>query len=259
MSKDKRSFFERLTGTVRMDEEERDLSPTKKSSPSRSASQEVESWLEKETNEEGELTVDVYQTPEMIVIKSMIAGVRPEDLDVSITRDMVTIRGKREEERVAKEEDYFARELYWGSFSRTIQLPEEKGQHQEIKTLAQNIISSQSSEIEQMKNWYKTWYGRDLPTGNQVMNVHGMMSNNSGMHMGKMGDDSDLDQLKNTADFDKKFIEEMIPHHQMAVMMASMLKQGTTRPEMKQLADDIVTAQTSEIDQMRQWYQNWSN
>jgi HSP20 family protein len=125
MSKDKRSFFERLTGTVRMDEEERDLSPTKKSSPSRSASQEVESWLEKETNEEGELTVDVYQTPEMIVIKSMIAGVRPEDLDVSITRDMVTIRGKREEERVAKEEDYFARELYWGSFSRTIQLPEE--------------------------------------------------------------------------------------------------------------------------------------
>ena len=125
MSKDKRSFFERLTGTVRMDEEERDLSPTKKSSPARSASQEVESWLEKETNEEGELTVDVYQTPEMIVIKSMIAGVRPEDLDVSITRDMVTIRGKREEERVAKEEDYFARELYWGSFSRTIQLPEE--------------------------------------------------------------------------------------------------------------------------------------
>jgi uncharacterized protein (DUF305 family) len=139
------------------------------------------------------------------------------------------------------------------------QLALEKGQHQEIKTLAQNIISSQSSEIEQMKNWYKTWYGRDLPTGNQVMNVHGMMSNNSGMHMGKMGDDSDLDQLKNTADFDKKFIEEMIPHHQMAVMMASMLKQGTTRPEMKQLADDIITAQTSEIDQMRQWYQNWSN
>ncbi len=139
------------------------------------------------------------------------------------------------------------------------QLALEKGQHQEIKTLVQNIISSQSSEIEQMKNWYKTWYGRDLPTGNQVMNVHGMMSNNSGMHMGKMGDDSDLDQLKNTADFDKKFIEEMIPHHQMAVMMASMLKQGTTRPEMKQLADDIITAQTSEIDQMRQWYQNWSN
>lgn len=134
----------------------------------------------------------------------------------------------------------------------------EKSQHQEIKTLAQNIISSQSSEIEQMKNWYKDWYGREIPTGNQVMNIHGMMSNNSGMHMGKMGNDSDLEQLKSATNFDKMFIEEMIPHHQMAVMMASMLKQGTTRQEMKQLADDIITAQTSEIDQMRKWYLDWN-
>lgn len=133
----------------------------------------------------------------------------------------------------------------------------ENGQHQEIKTLAQNIISSQSSEIEQMKNWYKNWYSREIPTGNQVMNIHGMMSNNSGMHMGKMGNDSDLEQLKSPTDFDKKFIEEMIPHHQMAVMMASMLKQGTTRPEMKQLADDIITAQTNEINQMRNWHHDW--
>lgn len=130
MSKEKRSFFERLTGTVRMDDDERDLAPNKKITTSSSSrvsgsSTELDSWLDKETDPEGELTVDVYQTPEMIVIKSMIAGVRPEDLDVSITRDLVTIRGKREEERVAKEEDYFARELYWGSFSRTIQLPEE--------------------------------------------------------------------------------------------------------------------------------------
>ena len=83
------------------------------------------SWMDKETEEEGELTVDVYQTPDAIVIKSMIAGVRPEDLDISITREVVTIRGKREEERVAREEDYYSRELYWGSFSRTISLTEE--------------------------------------------------------------------------------------------------------------------------------------
>lgn len=82
-------------------------------------------WMEVETEEEGELTVDVYQTNDMIVIKSMIAGVRPEDLDISITRDMVTIHGKREEERAASEDDYFTRELYWGSFSRTISLPQE--------------------------------------------------------------------------------------------------------------------------------------
>ena len=82
-------------------------------------------WIDEDTDKEAELTVDVYQTPDMIVVKSMIAGVRPEDLDVSITRDSVTVRGKREEERVAEDGDYFTRELYWGSFSRTVTLPEE--------------------------------------------------------------------------------------------------------------------------------------
>ncbi|MEN9912739.1 MAG: hypothetical protein RLY66_147 [Candidatus Parcubacteria bacterium] len=83
------------------------------------------SWIEEETDKDAELTVDVYQTSDMIVVKAMIAGVRPEDLDVSITRDQVTVRGTREEERVANDDDFFFRELYWGSFSRTIELPEE--------------------------------------------------------------------------------------------------------------------------------------
>lgn len=121
----KRSFFERLTGTVRMDDKANlDESETPKFTRVRPA-EGASDWMEAETEEEGELTVDVYQTPEMIIVKSMIAGVRPEDLDISITRDMVTIHGKREEERVASEDDYFTRELYWGSFSRTISLPQE--------------------------------------------------------------------------------------------------------------------------------------
>ncbi len=120
MSKDKRSFFEKLTGTVRMEEDEEIIKPSKKSDKDESLS-----WIDEESEKDAELSVDVYQTNDMIVVKSMIAGVRPEDLDVSITRDMVTIRGTREEERVAKEDDYYTRELYWGSFSRTISLPEE--------------------------------------------------------------------------------------------------------------------------------------
>ncbi len=105
-----------------MDEaEEVESKPTKKGS----GATDVAAWIDQETEQEGELTVDVYQTPEMIIIKSMIAGVRPEDLDISITRDMVTIRGRREEEKIARDDDYFARELYWGSFSRSISLPEE--------------------------------------------------------------------------------------------------------------------------------------
>ncbi len=117
MAKEKKSFFERLTGTVRMDSEDETVEEVK--SP-----KGIAAW-EEDDEKEGELTVDVYQTPDMIVIKAMIAGVRPEDLDISITRDMITIKGKREEEKVARDDDYFMRELYWGTFSRTITLPEE--------------------------------------------------------------------------------------------------------------------------------------
>ena len=89
-----------------------------------SPSVKAASWID-ESAEDGELTVDVYQNQDTIFIKAMIAGVRPEDLDINISRDMVTVRGKREEERASSTDDYFLRELYWGSFSRTISLPEE--------------------------------------------------------------------------------------------------------------------------------------
>lgn len=78
-----------------------------------------------EQEEEGQLTVDVYQTPTEIIVQTMAAGVRPEDLHITIARDMITIKGKREENRTISEDNYFLQELYWGSFSRTILLPEE--------------------------------------------------------------------------------------------------------------------------------------
>ncbi len=120
MAKEKKSFFERITGTIRMDNEKDDKYDLKEDRETKISA----SWIEEE-EKDGELTVDVYQTSDMLVIKAMIAGVRPEDLDISITRDMVTIKGKREEEKTAKDDDYFIRELYWGSFSRSITLPEE--------------------------------------------------------------------------------------------------------------------------------------
>ncbi len=124
--KDTRSFFEKLTGSMRMDEdlEEEEIIPDKNPATKSAQNSKNDDWIVEE-EEEGQLTVDVYQTPGEIVIKSMVAGVKPEDLDISITRDMVTIKGKRETERFVKEEDYFHRELYWGSFSRTIMLPAE--------------------------------------------------------------------------------------------------------------------------------------
>ncbi len=136
-------------------------------------------------------------------------------------------------------------------------LAQTKAQKPEVKQLAEKIITSQGKEIDQMKSWYTDWFGKDVPTNNQVMNQHGMMAASNTMHMGMMGDDSDTTNLGEAADFDKEFVREMIPHHQMAVMMATMLKNGTQRPEMKELADNIITAQTKEIDQMRQWLKDW--
>ena len=75
--------------------------------------------------EEGELTVDIYDKGDAIVIQSTVAGVKPEDLDVSITSDSVTIRGKRECHEEVKEENYYYKELFWGTFSRSVILPEE--------------------------------------------------------------------------------------------------------------------------------------
>lgn len=134
---------------------------------------------------------------------------------------------------------------------------QDKATRPEVKELATNIISSQSKEISQMQSWYKDWFGRELSTGDQVMSQHGMMSV-SQMHMGMTGTDMDMQSLENAQDFDRAFVEDMIPHHQMAVMMASMLKNGTDKPEMKKLADDIISAQNTEIEMMRKWLSEWS-
>jgi len=75
--------------------------------------------------EEGELTVDIYDKGDAIVIQSTVAGVKPEDLDVSITNDSVTIRGRRERHEEVREEHYYYKELFWGTFSRSVILPEE--------------------------------------------------------------------------------------------------------------------------------------
>lgn len=84
---------------------------------------ENDGWMD--DSEEGQLSIDVYQTQKEIVIKSTIAGVKPADIDIAINNDMLTIRGKREMANTVKNEDYLFRECYWGAFSRSIILPVE--------------------------------------------------------------------------------------------------------------------------------------
>ncbi len=78
-----------------------------------------------ETEPGGELAVDVYQTNDAIVVKALIAGVQPSTIDIALTREMLTISGARADDKEVEEDGYYQRELYWGSFTRTILLPEE--------------------------------------------------------------------------------------------------------------------------------------
>lgn len=131
MMKTKKSFFERLTGAKKIEEEE-----GRTSMPIYSEDQEAEMMMrnsspsyapqeEWQNDVEGQLTIDVYQTENDIVIKSTIAGVKPEDLDVAINNDMVTIKGERKNEETVSNENYYYQECYWGGFSRSVVLPVE--------------------------------------------------------------------------------------------------------------------------------------
>lgn len=120
----KQSFFERLTGTISLkgnsSNYEKEIELETEELPQSSFS----SWDQGEPPV-GELTVDVYQTNDAIVIQTMVAGVDAGDLSVSVTREMVTIKGKREAPKNITSNNYFYQELFWGAFSRTVLLPAE--------------------------------------------------------------------------------------------------------------------------------------
>jgi len=90
---------------------------------------------------EGQLTIDVYQTEDDIVIKSTIAGVKPEDLDVNINNDMVTIRGERKKDEDVDQENYYYQECYWGPFSRSVILPVEIVTEKAEATMKNGILT----------------------------------------------------------------------------------------------------------------------
>jgi HSP20 family protein len=79
-----------------------------------------EEWM---NDYEGALNIDMYQTKDNVIIKSTIAGVRPDDIDITVANDMVTIKGSRSREEKISQDDYFYQECYWGSFSRSVIVP----------------------------------------------------------------------------------------------------------------------------------------
>jgi len=117
----------------------------------------------------------------------------------------------------------------------------------EIKALARSIKASQTQENAQMRTWYRQWFGGDVPS----------WTTGGAMGMGGMGMGTSLAALKNAADFDRAFIEQMIPHHRMGVMMASMAQTNSQHPQLRAMQQSMVKAQSREIEQMSQWYRSW--
>lgn len=105
------------------------------------AEDDWEDMSSEEESGEGQLTIDVYQTDDDIIIKSTIAGVKPEDLDVSINNDMLTIKGERKFEDEVSEENFYYQECYWGGFSRSVVLPVDVVPEKIEATLKNGILT----------------------------------------------------------------------------------------------------------------------
>ena len=146
MENKKRSFFDRLTGGINSEEKYKEEEKVFTNENKKNGN----GWMEEE-NEEMELTVDVYQTPTDILVKTMVAGVKPEDLELTIARDTITIKGKREENENIDEENYFIKELYWGKFSRTILLPKEVEPEEVEATEKHGLLTIKIQKVDKEK------------------------------------------------------------------------------------------------------------
>lgn len=116
---------------------------------------------------------------------------------------------------------------------------QQSAEHPELRTLADAIITAQAAEITQMKAWRTSWYP-ELAAGQSL-----------GMDMGSMSIPD------GSIAFDQRFIESMIDHHEGAISMARDAQQKAEHPEIKTLAQAIITAQEGEITQMKQWLKTW--
>ena len=131
----------------------------------------------------------------------------------------------------------------------------QKSTRPEIKQLAQNIINAQEKEIAELKQWRTSWYPT---TGATPMMYSAEMGHTMPMSE-NMKSSMRMDTNLGAADaqFDLRFINAMMPHHQGAVVMAKEAMEKSDRPEIKKLTQDIISSQTQEIAQMQQWKKAW--
>ena len=154
MKSTRQSFFQRLTGGLREEDDSAiyRMDEVNRKSLDQASAALSDSWDEELEEEpmsvEGQLAIDVFETPVDVIVKTMIPGVRKEEVDISLSRDMLTIRGDRKDEKTITEDNYHYRELYWGTFSRTVKLPHEVDIEKAEATESQGMLTIRLPRID---------------------------------------------------------------------------------------------------------------
>ena len=147
MSGEDKKFFEDLSAGKSNQEFEVDLVKSNSSVLSKK-----DNFLDEDDEDAGQLTIDVYQKPNETIVESPIAGVKPEDLDISITTESVTIKGKREREEHIRSEDYVYQECYWGKFSRSVVLPQEVDAEKAEASIKNGVLTIKLPKLNRLKS-----------------------------------------------------------------------------------------------------------
>jgi len=160
------SFFDKLTGVGPEEEEPKESASSapaperrkkekeKKKAKSKKKEEKTEPpkpKSESEPESEGQLAIDVYESNGDFIIQSTIAGVKAEDLDISIEGDLVTIRGSRKKQTKQEGDKYYYQECYWGSFSRQVILPEEVDGQKAEATMKDGVLTLRIPKLRKTK------------------------------------------------------------------------------------------------------------
>lgn len=108
-------------------------------------------------SDEAQLSIDVFRKGKELVVRALVAGVKPKDLDISVHGDLLTIRGKREEENESSSEESYYRECYWGSFSRSVVLPNEVSSDDAKASMKNGILELRFPILEGAKKLKVSW------------------------------------------------------------------------------------------------------
>jgi HSP20 family protein len=139
----KKTFFDKLTGSTKVE--------IPQTAEEAYQGEEIEVHEAAEDEGEGQLTIDVYQTESDIVIKSTVAGVSADDIDITVTGDMVTVRGKRSPDEDIPPESYYYQECYWGPFSRSVILPVDIDADKIDASIKNGILTVRMPKVEKEK------------------------------------------------------------------------------------------------------------